>query len=134
MKTNPKPRLLTGDRPTGRLHLGHYMGSLANRVRLQHEAVAVKIKGMYTDPNRLLVTDPATVEGNSVFIYHDAFNPDRAKVGELKERYRLGQVGDVEVKARQTMDIVRAVTGLAYSQDLFADEIDLFGEYEETGS
>lgn len=30
-------RLLTGDRPTGRLHLGHYVGSLANRIRLQHE-------------------------------------------------------------------------------------------------
>ncbi|HEY5990118.1 MAG TPA: tryptophan--tRNA ligase [Streptosporangiaceae bacterium] len=29
------PRMLTGDRPTGRLHLGHYVGSLANRVRLQ---------------------------------------------------------------------------------------------------
>ena len=33
----PKPRLLTGDRPTGRLHLGHYVGSLSNRVRLQHQ-------------------------------------------------------------------------------------------------
>ena len=32
-----KPRLLTGDRPTGRLHLGHYVGSLVNRVKLQHE-------------------------------------------------------------------------------------------------
>ncbi|MBI3974998.1 MAG: tryptophan--tRNA ligase, partial [Armatimonadetes bacterium] len=30
-------RLLTGDRPTGRLHLGHYVGTLANRVRLQDE-------------------------------------------------------------------------------------------------
>jgi len=30
-------RILTGDRPTGRLHLGHYVGSLQNRVRLQHE-------------------------------------------------------------------------------------------------
>ncbi|HET7584920.1 MAG TPA: tryptophan--tRNA ligase [Gemmatimonadaceae bacterium] len=30
-------RILTGDRPTGPLHLGHYAGSLANRVRLQHE-------------------------------------------------------------------------------------------------
>ena len=30
-------RILTGDRPTGRLHLGHYVGSLANRVRLQDE-------------------------------------------------------------------------------------------------
>src|SRR6185436_11392123 len=34
--THPK-RILTGDRPTGKLHLGHYVGSLAARVRLQHE-------------------------------------------------------------------------------------------------
>lgn len=32
-----KKRILTGDRPTGRLHLGHYVGSLANRVRLQDQ-------------------------------------------------------------------------------------------------
>src|SRR5919201_1738626 len=32
-----KQRILTGDRPTGKLHLGHYVGSLANRVRLQDE-------------------------------------------------------------------------------------------------
>jgi len=30
-------RMLTGDRPTGKLHLGHYVGSIANRVRLQHQ-------------------------------------------------------------------------------------------------
>jgi tryptophanyl-tRNA synthetase len=33
----PKPRILTGDTPTGRLHLGHYVGSLENRVALQDE-------------------------------------------------------------------------------------------------
>ncbi|MDH5605965.1 MAG: tryptophan--tRNA ligase, partial [Anaerolineae bacterium] len=32
-----KKRMLTGDRPTGKLHLGHYVGTLKNRVRLQHE-------------------------------------------------------------------------------------------------
>ncbi len=32
-----KKRILTGDRPTGRLHLGHYVGSLVNRVKLQDE-------------------------------------------------------------------------------------------------
>jgi tryptophanyl-tRNA synthetase len=31
------PRMLTGDRPTGKLHLGHYVGSLANRVKLHHQ-------------------------------------------------------------------------------------------------
>ena len=30
-----KKRILTGDRPTGRLHIGHYFGSLKNRVKLQ---------------------------------------------------------------------------------------------------
>src|SRR3990167_6086326 len=32
-----KPRLLTGDTPTGQLHLGHWVGSLENRVQLQNE-------------------------------------------------------------------------------------------------
>jgi tryptophanyl-tRNA synthetase len=32
-----KKRLLTGDRPTGKLHLGHLVGSINNRVRLQNE-------------------------------------------------------------------------------------------------
>ena len=33
----PRKRMLTGDRPTGQLHLGHYVGSIANRVRLQQD-------------------------------------------------------------------------------------------------
>lgn len=37
MDVNKKPRLLTGDRPTGRLYLGHYVGSLANRLKLQYQ-------------------------------------------------------------------------------------------------
>lgn len=35
MKYMDKKRILTGDRPTGRMHLGHYVGSLKNRVKLQ---------------------------------------------------------------------------------------------------
>ena len=37
MDNNRKGRILTGDRPTGKLHLGHYVGTLRNRVRLQDE-------------------------------------------------------------------------------------------------
>jgi tryptophanyl-tRNA synthetase len=40
------------------------------------------------------------VEGNPVFVYHDAFNPDRAEVEDLKRRYLRGAVGDVAVKRR----------------------------------
>lgn len=59
-----------------------------------------KVMGMYTDPKRLHATDPGTVEGNPVFIYHDAFNPYKDEVDDLKERYRQGKVGDVEVKEK----------------------------------
>ncbi|MEK7148617.1 MAG: tryptophan--tRNA ligase [Patescibacteria group bacterium] len=36
-QNNRKKRILTGDRPTGPLHLGHYLGSLINRIKLQDE-------------------------------------------------------------------------------------------------
>jgi tryptophanyl-tRNA synthetase len=38
-----RKRILTGDRPTGKLHLGHLLGSLQNRVRLQHEYETILI-------------------------------------------------------------------------------------------
>jgi tryptophanyl-tRNA synthetase len=55
---------------------------------------------MYTDPKRIRADIPGTVEGNPVFIYHDAFNPNRDEVDDLKARYRTGKVGDVEVKTK----------------------------------
>jgi tryptophanyl-tRNA synthetase len=55
---------------------------------------------MFTDPTRIHPTDPGHVEGNPVFTYHEVFNPDQAEVEDLKERYRKGTVGDVEVKER----------------------------------
>lgn len=74
--------------------------SLNNAINLSDDPKTVerKVMGMFTDPNRIRPTDPGTVEGNPVFIYHDAFNPNAAEVAELKERYRAGTVGDVEVK------------------------------------
>jgi tryptophanyl-tRNA synthetase len=62
--------------------------------------VVKKIRQMYTDPKRVRADIPGTVEGNPVFIYHDAFNPDRDEVEDLKARYREGKVGDVEVKTK----------------------------------
>ena len=52
---------------------------------------AKKVRQMYTDPKRVRADIPGTVEGNPVFIYHDAFNPDAAEVEDLKARYRAGQ-------------------------------------------
>ena len=55
---------------------------------------------MFTDPNRISAKTPGRVEGNPVFIYLDAFNLDIEMVNDLKQRYKLGQVGDVEVKLK----------------------------------
>jgi tryptophanyl-tRNA synthetase len=76
--------------------------SLGNVIYLSDdpETVTQRVMKMYTDPKRIHPTDPGTVEGNPVFIYHEAFNANRAEVEELKERYRKGTVGDVEVKQR----------------------------------
>ncbi len=74
--------------------------SLGNAINLSDDAETVrsKVMRMYTDPKRVHATDPGTVEGNPVFIYHDAFNDDLGQVEDLKALYRAGRVGDVEVK------------------------------------
>jgi tryptophanyl-tRNA synthetase len=64
------------------------------------EQLRKRVMSMYTDPTRIHPTDPGHVEGNPVFTYHDVFNPDQAEIGELKDRYRKGTVGDVEVKQK----------------------------------
>ncbi len=78
--------------------------SLNNCIYLSDNPTEVekKIKAMFTDPNRIRATDPGVVEGNPVFIYHEAFNPNKEEVNNLKERYELGTVGDVEVKQKLT--------------------------------
>jgi tryptophanyl-tRNA synthetase len=76
--------------------------SLGNAILLSDDAKTVeqKVRGMFTDPNRTRADIPGRVEGNPVFIYHDAFNPDVEEVNDLKDRYRQGKVGDVEVKRK----------------------------------
>lgn len=64
------------------------------------EALKKKIMSIYTDPNRIHATDPGKVEGNPIFIYHDAFNPNKEEVEDLKTRYKIGKVSDVEVKEK----------------------------------
>ncbi len=76
--------------------------SYGNTINLSDDAKTVeqKVRQMYTDPNRVRADVPGNVEGNPVFVYHDAFNPDTAEVDDLKARYRAGKVGDVEVKTK----------------------------------
>lgn len=83
--------------------------SLGNCIYLSDSADEVerKVKSMYTDPNHIKVSDPGTIEGNTVFTYLDAFSrpehferywPDYANLDELKAHYRRGGLGDMKVK------------------------------------
>ncbi|HEV8346758.1 MAG TPA: tryptophan--tRNA ligase [Vicinamibacterales bacterium] len=76
--------------------------SVGNTIHLSDSPADVKKKvmSMYTDPKRVRADIPGTVEGNPVFTYHDAFNPNKDEVEDLKSRYRAGKVGDVEVKTK----------------------------------
>lgn len=107
----PVPDPLIGEVPTlvGTDGQAKMSKSLDNAIYLSDDAetVARKVAGMYTDPARVRADIPGRVEGNPVFIYHDAFNPDLAEVSDLKERYLRGRVGDVEVKRK----LARAING-----------------------
>lgn len=101
-ETFPEPDALIGDVPSliGTDGKGKMSKSLDNAIFLSDDAKTVqkKIRGAYTDPNRIRGNEPGNVEGNPIFAYHDAFNPNKSEIEDLKTRYRVGTVGDVEVK------------------------------------
>jgi tryptophanyl-tRNA synthetase len=98
----PQPLLTTFGRLPGLDGDKKMSKSLGNTIHLSdsEDEVKKKVMRMYTDPKRVRADIPGTVEGNPVFVYHDAFNPNTAEVDDLKARYRAGKVGDVEVKTK----------------------------------
>jgi len=98
----PEPKLTSFERLPGLDGDKKMSKSLGNTIDLADDpdTVVKRVRQMYTDPKRVRADIPGTVEGNPVFIYHDAFNPDTAEVDDLKARYRAGKVGDVEVKTK----------------------------------
>ncbi|MCW5777575.1 MAG: tryptophan--tRNA ligase [Phycisphaeraceae bacterium] len=79
----PLPRILTGDTPTGRLHLGHWVGSLENRVRLQqdHECYFL-LANMHAFTTRS--HDSAGIRRDTIEIVKDwlaaGIDPDRSTI------------------------------------------------------
>lgn len=100
----PIPETLIGEVPTlvGTDGQSKMSKSLNNAIYLSDDEQTTnqKVMKMYTDPTRLRATDPGHVEGNPVFQYHDAFNDNKEEVQDLKDRYVVGKVGDVEVKKK----------------------------------
>lgn len=83
--------------------------SLGNCIYLSDtkEEVNKKVMSMFTDPNHLKASDPGKIEGNTVFIYLEAFVtdemftkylPEYKNIKELEDHYQRGGLGDVKVK------------------------------------
>ncbi|TMF04216.1 MAG: tryptophan--tRNA ligase [Chloroflexi bacterium] len=134
----PAPEGLVGNVPTlpgtdGKAKMGK---SLGNAIFLRDDAETVKRKvmSMYTDPKRIRADIPGRVQGNPVFIYHDAFNDDKAEVEDLKARYHKGKVGDVEVKQKLIAGLNRFLEPIRERRARFAAEKGLVEEILSRGT
>ncbi len=129
----PIPDVLLGDVPTlvGTDGSAKMSKSLNNAILLSDDPKTVekKVMGMYTDPNRIRADIPGKVEGNPVFIYHEIFNTNKDEVEDLKQRYRMGKVGDVEVKEKLAkalnafLDPIREKRAMYEARKGFVDEV-----------
>ncbi|MFA5937319.1 MAG: tryptophan--tRNA ligase [Candidatus Paceibacterota bacterium] len=120
----PKALLSAVSRLPGTDGKGKMSKSLGNAIALSDSADTVreKIKTMYTDPNHLRVEDPGTVEGNPVFAYLDAFDPDTKGLADMKERYRRGGLGDVAVKGRLAEVLLAELDPIRARREAFAKD------------
>lgn len=86
--------------------------SLGNCIYLSDspEEIEKKVMQMYTDPDHVHASDPGKIEGNVVFEYLDAFDPNKESLEVLKENYQKGGVGDVEIK-RRLIEVLGEVVG-----------------------
>ncbi len=86
--------------------------------------VEKRVRSMYTDPKRIRADIPGTVEGNPVFIYHDLFNMNIEEIDDLKQRYRTGNVGDVEVKKKLSKAINELLEPFREKRSYYEKRID----------
>jgi tryptophanyl-tRNA synthetase len=132
----PEPQAVLGDMLVGTDGEAKASKSRGNVIYLSDDPNTVKEKvfGMYTDPRRVRPDIPGRVEGNPVFIYHEAFNDNEEEVEELKERYRKGKVGDVEVKRKLAHAINRFLDPIRERRNHFAVQPGLVEEILSSGN
>ncbi|EXH87510.1 tryptophan--tRNA ligase [Acinetobacter baumannii] len=100
--------------------------SLGNTIVLNASDKDIKkaVNAMYTDPHHLRIEDPGQVEGNIVFTYLDAFDPNKEEVEELKAHYRRGGLGDGTVKKRLEGVLKELITPIRERREELAKDPD----------
>jgi len=115
---------------------GAKMGkSLGNALALgaSPDEIRAAVKRMYTDRNHLRVQDPGQVEGNVVFAYLDAFDPDTTGVAEMKAHYRRGGLADTVVKRRLEELLLEQLAPIRARRELLARDADRVREILREG-
>ena len=134
----PEPEPLLSDVPAlvGTDNRGKMSKSAGNAIFLSddEQTVAAKIRGMFTDPKRIHADIPGTVEGNPVFIYHRIFNEDRSEVEDLQRRYRVGKVGDSEVKEKLVSALNKFLGPFRERAELYRNKPGLIDDIIRTGT
>ena len=108
--------------------------SLGNCIYLSDDADTVwkKVKGMYTDPTHLSLSDPGHLEGNAVFTYLDAFStdadfadfwPEYRNLDELKDHYTRGGLGDMKCKKFLNQVLNRMLEPIRVRRHAFEQDI-----------
>ena len=109
--------------------------SLGNCIFLAdtQDELRAKVNKMFTDPDHIKVSDPGKIEGNTVFLYLDAFVnetsfaeflPEHKNLDELKDHYRRGGLGDTKVKKFLFEVLNKELTPIRERRQKFAQNLD----------
>ena len=109
--------------------------SLGNCIFLAdtQDELRAKVNKMFTDPDHIKVSDPGKIEGNTVFLYLDAFVnetsfaeflPEYKNLDELKDHYRRGGLGDTKVKKFLFEVLNKELTPIRERRQKFAQNLD----------
>jgi tryptophanyl-tRNA synthetase len=110
--------------------------SLGNAIPLSASSDELRqmVGAMYTDSAHLRVSDPGRVEGNVVFAYLDAFDPDAEAIRELKAHYERGGLGDMSLKRRLVDILEQLIAPMRERRAAFANDRNYLRDVLAAGS
>jgi tryptophanyl-tRNA synthetase len=99
--------------------------SLNNAIFLKDnpDVIRAKIMKMYTDPNRIRVTDRGSIENNPLWIFLDTFSTDKAWVEDAKIAYQNGLISDVVCKKKLIDAVVELTEPFRQRRKLYESDI-----------
>lgn len=110
--------------------------SLNNAIFLSDsdEEIEKKVMMAYTDPNHIKIEDKGQIEGNVVFAYLDAFDPNKEEVADLKAQYEKGGLGDTVLKKRLAKILIDLITPIRTKREELAKNPEYLFEILKEGT